>query len=207
MQRDLNPPAPAPPWPRGRRRAQWPRGRHTADRRHPLGVISRVAAVGVLAGLGFVLIVFQYQVRHLEADGAAYVCSLVTPTAAVPSAPVVRFGQGTPGAFGLAITPACSSALLIAPLCGLGMVLIVPGRRQVRRAGRALAMASAVMIAGDLLRLCVIALAIRIDGVGTGYHVSSLVLGSLISTVCIALSLALLMIMLRSRDGRASTRS
>jgi hypothetical protein len=204
VQRYLNPPA--PPWPRGRRRAPWSRGRHSAG--HPtLGVISRVIAVGVLAGLGFTLIVFQYQVRHLEAEGAAHLCNLVTPTAAPPSAPVVRFGAGTPGAFGLVITPGSSAALLIAPLCGLGMVLIVPGRRHVRRAARALAVASAVMIAGNLLRIGVIALAIRMDGVGTGYQVSNLVLGSLISVVCITLSLALLMFMLRSRDGRVGTRS
>lgn len=204
MQRDFN--LPAPPGLHGRRRAPWSRGRHSAGRER-LGVISRVIAVGVLAGLGFTLIVFQYQVRHLEAGGAASLCSLVTPTTAAPGAPVVRFGLGTPDAFGLAITPDSSSLLLLAPLCGLGMILIAPGHRQVRRAGKALAVVSAVMMAGNLVRIGVIAVAIRMGGVATGYQVSNLVLGSLISVVCITLSLALLMFMLRSRDGRVGTRS
>ncbi len=204
MQRDLN--LPVPPRLRGRRRRPWPHGRHSAG--HPLlWVVGRVTAVGLLAGIGFTLIVFQYQVRHLEAAGAAHLCNLVTPAEAPPGAPVVRFGIGTPGAFGLAITPSCSSALLIAPLCGLGMVLIVPGQRQVRRTGTALAAVSAVMVAGNLLRIGVIALAIRLDGLTAGYRVSNLVLGSVISLVCIALGLALLLVMLRPRDGQAGTRA
>jgi len=44
----------------------------------------------------------------------------------------------------------------------------------------------------------VIALVIRVDGIGAGYQVSQLVLGSLISVVCIALSLALLTVILQA---------
>lgn len=164
----------------------------------------RVIAAGVLAGLGFALIVFQYQTRHLEAAAAAHVYNLVTPTAAGPSAPVIRFGPGQPGGFGLVITPACSSALLIAPLCGVGMLLIRPRRPRVRRAAKALAVAAAVMMAGNLLRIGIIAVAIRMDGVATGYRVSNLVLGSAVSIACIALSLVLLMLILRP-GSRPST--
>ena len=105
------------------------RGRHSAGRQ-PLRPGSRVVAVGVLAGIGFALIVFQYQIRHLEAGAAAHLYNLVTPAAALSSAPVITFGPGTTGGFGLVITPDCSMALLIAPLCGLGMVLIRPRRPQ-----------------------------------------------------------------------------
>jgi exosortase/archaeosortase family protein len=152
----------------------------------------------VLAGVALTLIVLQYQVRRLEADGAAHLCSLVTPTAAASSSPVIWFGPRTPDAFGLIITPDCSSALLIAPLCGLGMVLIRPRRPPVRRAAKALAVASAVMIAANLVRIGVIAMVIRVDGIGAGYQVGQLVLGSLTSVVCIALSLALLTVVLRA---------
>ncbi|MGC1281885.1 MAG: hypothetical protein WA895_03025, partial [Streptosporangiaceae bacterium] len=154
--------------------------------------------VGVLAGIGFALIVFQYQIRHLEAGAAAHLYNLVTPAAALPSAPVITFGPGTTGGFGLVITPDCSMALLIAPLCGLGMVLIRPRRPQVRRAARALAVASLVMVAGDLVRIGSIAMTIRMDGIDTGYQISNLMLGPVVSIVCIALSLVLLALMLRS---------
>jgi exosortase/archaeosortase family protein len=157
----------------------------------------RVTAIGVLAGAALALIVFQYQVRRVEADAAAHLYNLVTPTVAASSSPVIWFGPRTPGAFGLMITPDCSSALLIAPLCGLGLVLILPRRPPVRRAAKALAAASAVMVAGNLIRIGVIALVIRVDGIETGYQVGQLVLGSLVSVVCIALSLALLTLILR----------
>ena len=75
------------------------------------------------------------------------------------------------------ITPDCSMALLIAPLCGLGMVLIRPRRAQVRRAAKALAVASLVMVAGDLVRIGSIAMTIRLDGIDTGYQISNLMLG------------------------------
>jgi exosortase/archaeosortase family protein len=197
VQRHLDLPAqPGPPLrPPGR-----PRGRHGAGRLR-LGIIVRVTAVGILAGLGFTLIVFQSQVRHLEADGAAYLCNLVTPTAAPRDAAVVRFGAGRPGAFSLVITADCSSVLFLAPLCGLGMILIAPDQREMRRVGTALVAVSIVMITANLLRIGIVALVVRMHGVAAGYRASSLLLGSVISVVCVALSLALLTFLLRPRDG------
>jgi exosortase/archaeosortase family protein len=185
------------PRPRWRRRAPWPRGRHGAARQSP-GLIVRVAAIGVLAGAALALIIFQYQVRRLEANATAHLYDLVTPTAAASNSPVIWFGSKNPDGFGLMITPDCSSALLIAPLCGLGLVLIRPHHPSVRRAAKALAAASTVMVVGNLIRVGVIALVIRVDGIGAGYQVGQLVLGSLISVVCIALSLALLTVILRA---------
>ena len=205
MQSDVNLPVSSGPrsatssGPRGPRL----RGRHSAGRQ-PLRPGSRVLAVGVLAVIGFTLIVFQYQIRHLEAGAAAHLYNLVTPAAAQPGAPVITFGPGTSGGFGLVITPDCSMALLIAPLCGLGMVLIRPRRPPVRRAAKALAVASLVMVAGDLVRIGSIAMTIRMDGIDTGYRISNLMLGPVVSIVCIALSLVLLALMLRSPDTRGS---
>jgi exosortase/archaeosortase family protein len=161
----------------------------------------RLIAIALLAATALSLMVFQYQFRHLEADAAARLYGVVTPTLAASTAPIIWFGLGTTGAFGLAITPDCSSALLIAPLCGLGMVLMIPRRLPVRRVTKALAVAAAVMAAGNVLRIGVIAMAIRMDGIGTGYQLGHLVLGSLISIVCIALGLALLTLILITRDG------
>ena len=158
----------------------------------------RVTAIGVLAGVALVLIVLQYQVRRLEANATAHLYNLVTPTVASSNSPVIWFGPKAPDGFGLMITPDCSSALLIAPLCGLGMVLIRPHHPRVRRAAKALTAASAVVFAGNLIRVGVIALVIRVDGIGAGYQVGQLLLGSLISVVCITLSLALLTVILRA---------
>jgi exosortase/archaeosortase family protein len=198
VQRHLD--LPAPSGPPGRGHPGRSRGRHSAGCPR-VGIIVRVAAVGILAGLGFTLIVFQYQVRHLEADGAAHVCTLLTPTAAPHGAPVVRFGEGRPGAFGLVITADCSAVLLAAPLCGLGMILIAPDQREARRVGAALVAVSTVMVTANLLRIGIVAAVVRMHGVAAGYRASNLVFGSVISVVCIALSLALLMFMFRPRDG------
>jgi exosortase/archaeosortase family protein len=175
-------------------------GRHRLNRT-PLVSRGRIIAIAALAAIAISLMVFQYLFRHLEAEAAAHIYNVVTPTLAASRAPIIWFGLGTTGAFGLVITPDCSSALLIAPLCGLGMALMVPRRLPVRRVARALAVAAAVMVTGNVLRIGVIAIAIRLEGISTGYQVGHLVLGSLISIVFIALGLALLALIL-IRDGR-----
>lgn len=189
------------PGPSGPQRPLSPDGRPGLLR--PSRVLTgRLPAIAVLALIAISLMVFQYQFRHLEAATAADLYNLVTPTLAASSAPIIWFGLGRSGAFGLVITPDCSSALLIAPLCGLGIALMIPRRLTVGRVTKALTVAAAVMVAGNMLRIGVIALAIRVDGIGTGYQVGHLVLGSLVSIVCIALALALLTLILTSRSGQ-----
>jgi exosortase/archaeosortase family protein len=189
------------PGPSGPQRPLSPDGRHGRVR-PSLVLTGRLPAIAVLALIAISLMVFQYQFRHLEAAAAADLYNLVTPTLAASSAPIIWFGLGRSGAFGLVITPDCSSALLIAPLCGLGIALMIPRRLTAGRVTKALTVAAAVMIAGNMLRIGVIALAIRVDGIGTGYQVGHLVLGSLVSIVCIALALALLTLILTSRSGQ-----
>jgi exosortase/archaeosortase family protein len=189
------------PGPSGPRRPLSPDGRPGRVRQSRV-LTGRLPAIAVLALIAISLMVFQYQFRHLEAATAADLYNLVTPTLAASSAPIIWFGLGRSGAFGLVITPDCSSALLIAPLCGLGIALMIPRRLTVGRVTKALTVAAAVMVAGNMLRIGVIALAIRVDGIGTGYQVGHLVLGSLVSIVCIALALALLTLILTSRSGQ-----
>jgi exosortase/archaeosortase family protein len=189
------------PGPSGPQRPLSPDGRRGRVR-PSLVLTGRLPAIAVLALIAISLMVFQYQFRHLEAATAADLYNLVTPTLAASSAPIIWFGLGRSGAFGLVITPDCSSALLIAPLCGLGIALMIPRRLTVGRVTKALTVAAAVMVAGNMLRIGVIALAIRVGGIGTGYQVGHLVLGSLVSIVCIALALALLTLILTSRSGQ-----
>ena len=124
----------------------------------------------------------------------------MTPAVAEPSAPIIWFGLGSPGAFGLVITPDCSSALLIAPLCLLSVALLIPRKLAVDRVMKALMVAAVILVAGNLTRIGVIALAIRMAGIGTGYQVGHMVLGSLISITCIAVSLSLLTVEKRKHD-------
>lgn len=156
----------------------------------------------MLGGIACSLVIFQYQFRHLEAVVAALVYRIFTPVLAASSAPVMWFGLGRAGAYGLEITPDCSSALLIVPLCGLGMLLLIPRRLAVGRIAKALAVAAVVLVGGNLLRFGVIAAAVRVGGVGTGYQIGHLILGSIVSIICIAISLALLTAIVVSPPGK-----
>jgi exosortase/archaeosortase family protein len=155
----------------------------------------------MLGAIALVLVVFQYQFREVEADAAAHLYRLFTPVLAASRAPIIWFGLGTPRAYGLEITPDCSSALLIVPLCGLGMLLMIPRKLAVSRVVKALAIAAVVLVGGNLLRIGVIAICVRVGGVGVGYQVGHLVFGSAVSIVCIAISLVLLTAMVASRQS------
>jgi exosortase/archaeosortase family protein len=163
-----------------------------------------VLVAGVLCGTALSLMIYQYQFRHLEAVAAAHLYRLFTPVLAASRAPIIWFGLGSATAYGLVITPECSSALLIVPLCGLGMLLLIPRRLAVSRVIRGLMAAGAVMVGGNLLRIGVIAVAVRYGGLGAGYQLGHLILGSIVSIVCIALGLTLLtVILVRQRPARA----
>jgi exosortase/archaeosortase family protein len=155
-----------------------------------------VVAAGLLCGTALSLMIYQYQFRHLETVAAAHLYRLFTPVLAASRAPILWFGLGTSASYGLVITPECSSALLIVPLCGLGMLLLIPRRLAVSRVVRGLMVAATVMVGGNLLRIGVIAIAVRYGGLGAGYQLGHLILGSIVSIVCIAIALTLLTIIL-----------
>jgi hypothetical protein len=60
-----------------------------------------------------------------------------------------------------------------------------------------------VMVGGNLLRIGIIAIAVRYGGLGAGYQLGHLILGSIVSIVCIGIGLTLLTIILvRRRPAR-----
>ena len=59
----------------------------------------------VLGGIAAALMGFEYRFRHLEAYAAAHLYSVVAPIRAAPSAPIIWFVLGSPGASGLVVTP------------------------------------------------------------------------------------------------------
>jgi exosortase/archaeosortase family protein len=161
----------------------------------------RAIAAGVLGGIALSLMMYQYQFRDLEAYVAAHLFGVVTPVLAAANAPIIWFGLPGAGAFGLVITPDCSSALLLVPLCGLGMLLMIPRKLRVGRTLKALSVAAVLLVSGNLLRIAVIAVTIRLGGLGAGYQFGHLVLGSFISIVGIAISLTLLLAIVTGQDG------
>ena len=203
---------------------QWPstmhkpgngRGRHCADSRRqavsikvhgqradPVPEITSWRRVLVAAGLGTIIatiLFFQFQLRHAEAAAAAAIYNLVTPTLAATSSPIVWFGLGRPGGFGLLITPDCSAAFLLVPLFLLGIGLVLPVRLALRQVLSALAIATGVLITGNLLRIGAIAVAMRVAGPDTGYQIGHLVIGSAISVIFISISLVLITIIITGR--------
>ncbi len=144
------------------------------------------------------VVLFQYQLRRLEAETAAAIYGLVTPTLTAARSPVVWFGLGSPRSFGLMITPDCCSALLLVPLLALGMALVLPVRLELRRVMSALAVAAIVLVAGNLLRIGAIAAAVTLAGPGLGYEVGHLVIGSAMSVVFIGASLILMTLIITS---------
>jgi exosortase/archaeosortase family protein len=164
----------------------------------PASLQARATGMAALGLIAATLLIFQYQFRHLEAVTAASVMGLITPTLAATQAPIIWFGLGHPHAFGLMITPDCSSGFLLVPLCLLGIGLMIPSRLRTRRVAWGLAGAAAVLVFGNMTRIGVIAAAIRIAGPGFGYELGHLIIGSLISIVCIAVSLIFLTWMVSS---------
>jgi exosortase/archaeosortase family protein len=179
------------------------RGRHAAKAKAKRPTVrTRFVPMAVLAGIAVLLVVFQHQFRDLEAVVAAHLCSIVTPTLAAPGAPILWFGLGTTSGFGLEITPDCSSALLIAPLCVLGIGLMVPRKLSLRRVCAGLLVAAALLVAGNMARIGLIAEMIHLYGISTGYQIGHLLLGSLLSIVCIAISMVSLTLIVTGRAGQ-----
>jgi exosortase/archaeosortase family protein len=170
------------------------RGRHAVH-----AAPNRLVPMAMLAAIAALLLIFQYQFRDLEAAVAAHLCSVFTPTLAAPRAPIVWFGLGTSSGFGLVITPDCSSALLIAPLCVVGMALMIPRKLALSRVCAGLAVAAVLLVAGNMARIGLIAMMVHLYGLGTGYQLGHLVLGSMLSIVCIALSMVVLALIVTGR--------
>jgi hypothetical protein len=161
-------------------------------RRVPASWPGRTAGIAALGVTAVALLVFEYQFRHIEAVAASTMISVMTPALAATKAPIIWFGLGQPRAFGLVITPDCSSALLLVPLCLLGIGLMIPRRLHAGRVASGLGGAAVMLVGGNLARIGIIALAIRVAGLGLGYQVGHLIVGSLVSIVCIAASLVFL---------------
>lgn len=162
-----------------------------------------LTATGLLAIAAF-LVAFLHVFQSVEAYIAAHVYGAGTPTSVDFRHAIVFFGLARPGGFGLRITPECCSALLIVPVALVAAGLLARPRVRWQRVLAGFAVASAVLIASNQLRLGVIAWAVNRFGLGAGFEWSHVVAGSIISLVFAVGALALLVwISARERSGKA----
>lgn len=143
---------------------------------------------GVLAGL-FLL---QAWFRGGEAALSSQVVAALahTRTSAVPGDAVLYFGLGTNKALGLKITPECTSAFLIAPLVAVAAVMVRLRPAVNRRVLGALAIGTLMLILTNQLRITVVVWLVQWLGPDTGYYWGHTLLGSTVSVVGGAISLA-----------------
>lgn len=113
-----------------------------------------------------------------------------TRTSAVPSQAVLYFGFGSGDALGLKITPECTSAFLIAPLVAVAAVMVRLRPTITRRVLGALALGTVLLILTNQLRITVVVWLVQWLGVDTGYYWGHTLMGSAVSVVGGALSLA-----------------
>lgn len=166
--------------------------------------VVRLTAAMLLLGLTVALIVFQKEYRHLEAVLAAHLFSNGgVQTYAIPDTGTVMFRLANQKVFGLEISPECSSAFLIAPFTALGAAMLWRRRLHPGRVGLGVALAALLLVLCNQLRVGMIATLIDNFGLQDGYKWGHLVLGSLLSILFIAGSLALLLWIVVS--GRSDT--
>jgi exosortase/archaeosortase family protein len=113
-----------------------------------------------------------------------------TRTTAVPSQAILYFGFGTNRVLGLKITPECTSAFLIAPLVAVAAVMVRLRPAVNRRVLSALAIGVLMLIFTNQLRITLVVWLVQWLGPDTGYYWGHTLLGSTISVVGGAVSLA-----------------
>lgn len=165
----------------------------------------RLCVALLLLGLTIALVVFQAEYRHLEAVLAAQLFnSGGVQTFAQPDSGIVIFQLANQKVFGLEISPECSSAFLIAPFTLIGAAMLWRKRLHPGRVAFGVALVALLLVMANQLRVAMIAGLIDGFGLQEGYKWGHLVLGSLLSIVFLAGSLALLLWVIatgRSRLG------
>ncbi|GGS43381.1 exosortase P [Actinokineospora fastidiosa] len=161
-------------------------------------------AVVVLGALAAALVIGNRFYRTAEMVLASGILRLVSGDGVHLAAhrQTIYFGLGSDTAFGLRMSPECTSAFLVLPLLVVGAVMIALRPAITRRVVVALAVAAAAVIAVNQLR--VLTLVGLIDWLGTdrGYHWGHTLLGSMVSVIGGAAALVLF-VWLSTRRARS----
>lgn len=152
------------------------------------GWVLPLALCAVLVGL-FVL---QSWFRAGEAALSSQVVAALahTRTSAVPGQAVLYFGFGGDKVLGLKITPECTAAFLIAPLVAVAAVMVRLRPAVTRRVLAALGIGVLLLILTNQLRITVVVWLVQWLGPDTGYYWGHTLMGSAVSVVGGAVSLA-----------------
>ena len=145
-----------------------------------------------LCGILVALFALQSWFRAGEAALSSQVVAALahTRTSAVPGRAVLYFGLGEPDALGLRITPECTAAFLIAPLVAVAAVMVRLRPGITRRVLGALGIGTLLLILTNQLRITVVVWLVQWLGVDTGYYWGHTLMGSAVSVVGGAASLA-----------------
>jgi len=167
--------------------------------RDRVGSVLRAAEIAVLLGIAVALVAFQQEYRHLEAVLASHVFGGGgVRTFTSPDLTSVVFRMGETRAFGLEISPECTSAFLIAPFALIGAAVRFGRRMKPGRVIFGVTLVSVLMVACNQLRVGMIAGLINAYGMDDGYRWGHLILGSLLSILFLALSAAVLLYVVAS---------
>lgn len=146
----------------------------------------------LLAGLVVGLFLLQTWFRAGETILSSQVVAALahTRTSATPDDAVLYFGVGTSNALGLHITPECTSAFLIAPLVAVAAVMVRLRPAVTRRVLGGLGLGALMLILTNQIRITVVVWLVKWLGPDSGYYWGHTLMGSAVSVVGGAASLA-----------------
>jgi exosortase/archaeosortase family protein len=147
-----------------------------------------LALCGVLVALFVLQAVFRAGEAILSSQVVAALAH--TRTSAVPGQAVLYFGFGSGSALGLKITPECTSAFLIAPLVAVAAVMVRLRPAVRKRVLGGLGLGVLLLIATNQLRITMVVWLVQWLGADTGYYWGHTLMGSAVSVVGGAASLA-----------------
>jgi exosortase/archaeosortase family protein len=146
----------------------------------------------LLTGLVVGLFLLQTWFRAGETILSSQVVAALahTRTTAVPGQAVLYFGIGTGGALGLQITPECTSAFLIAPLVAVAAVMVRLRPAVTRRVLGGLGLGVLLLVVTNQVRITMVVWLVKWLGPDSGYYWGHTLMGSAVSVLGGAASLA-----------------
>jgi len=156
--------------------------------RDPIRASQAVAVV--LAVAGILLLVVEGSIRDVEARFSAFLLSLTGVAHARPMGYSVIFPQGHQW-IGYSITAGCTATLLAVPFFFISSALLLTRRVRIARGFVGLAVVTVLVWLVNQLRLLLIGASMRLWGFQTGYNRSHVLAGGVLSTLGVAIGLAI----------------
>jgi exosortase/archaeosortase family protein len=156
-----------------------PRGRAT----RAAGRILRVVLAIAVAGAGVEVWVYRLWYRSYEAVAGGWVSHLLIGTSMAVYRPQATFflNTGTRRAFGITVSPECTSATVTALILVVTAAVMIVGGASVRRSITAAVAAAATFALCNLIRLVIIATSTDLWGTKGGLHWSHVWAGTFIT--------------------------